>query len=145
MDRQTDTMEAEARFEGGGAAGAVSTEQTEADLGISSLPCLRSPGGAGDLAWRLRVGVVMSDGHTNARGSSTRSDGVPEVLAGEAGLVAELFLDPGRGWHRWHSPGMCEDVFVVWIYLSSWLYLAKRSDRHGAPVLICESKEGSSF
>lgn len=76
----------------------ASTPQAEAHLALSSLLCLLPPGGAGGLAWRLCVGVIMSDGHTNARGSRTPSDGVPEVLAGEAGLVAELFLDPGRGW-----------------------------------------------
>lgn len=71
---------------------------------------------------------------------------MPEVLAGEAGLVAELLLDPGR--ERLQVGTVLdlmfvtqEDIFAVWVYLSSWLYLAKRSDRHGAPVLICESKE----
>lgn len=87
-------------------------------------------------------------GHTNARGSRTRSDGVPELLAGEAGLVAELLLDPGR--ERLQVGTVLDPtfltqdddgIFVVWVYLSSWLYLAKRSDRHGAPVLICESEE----
>lgn len=74
---------------------AISMAQTEADLGVSSRLCLLSPGVA------FTCGVIMSDGHTNARGSRTRSDGVPEVLAGKAGLVTELFLDPGRGWLQW--------------------------------------------
>lgn len=43
--------------------GCLSTALTEADLGLSSLLCLLFPGGAGDLAWRLRVGgVIMTDG-----------------------------------------------------------------------------------
>lgn len=33
--------------------------------------------------------------NTDARGSGTGSDGVPEVLAGKAGLVPEFLLDPG--------------------------------------------------
>lgn len=37
---------------------------------------------------------MMSE-HTDARGSSASSDGVPEVLAGKAGLVSEFFLNPG--------------------------------------------------
>lgn len=36
----------------------ISMAQTEADLGVSSRLCLLSPGGAGDLAWRLRVGLL---------------------------------------------------------------------------------------
>lgn len=29
-------------------------------------------------------------------------------------------------------------IYLIWTHLSSWLYLAKRSDRQGAPVLIWE-------
>lgn len=43
------------------------------------------------------VGVMMSDEHTDAWGSRTCSNGVSEVLAGEAGLIAELFLNPETG------------------------------------------------
>lgn len=37
---------------------------------------------------------MMSDEHTDARGSRTCSNGVSEVLASKAGLIAELFLNP---------------------------------------------------
>lgn len=84
---------------------------------------------------------MMSDEHTDARGSGAGSDGVPEVLAGKAGLVSEFFLNPGTEHYTWYSPGfkgfLCGMMGLPGPeYLSSWLYLAKRSDRHGAPVLI---------
>lgn len=89
------------------------------------------------------------------RRSGTCSDGVPEFLACKKGLVTELFLDP---------VGECEQFIDAQLpsnerpanvmatgssftesfqicacfstHLSSWLYLAKRSERQGAPVLI---------
>lgn len=43
-----------------------------------------------------------------------------------------------------YRPGVCSMLLgcvCVCVYRSSWLYLAKRSERHGAPVLIWGRKE----
>lgn len=60
------------------------------------------------------------------RRSETCSDGVPEVLAGETGLVAELFLDP---------VGKCEHVTDV----------QPPSDRQPANSMATESTFKESF
>lgn len=88
--------------------------------------------------------------------SQTCSDGVPEILACETGLVTELFLDPVGECKRFIDVQLPSDgrpansitatdsafkeSFEICAcfstHLSSWLYLAKRSERQGAPVLI---------
>lgn len=69
--------------------------------------------------------------------------GIAEVVASKACLVAQLFLDPGRmkiyETKRQKSrtvTNVKQSLKGVNTHLMSWLYLARRSDRQGAPVFI---------
>lgn len=74
-----------------------------------------SPDRAGDLAWRICVRVIYEQWTHRGPRSKHSSDGVPEVLAGETGLVAQLLFNPGR--ER-------DDSLVNWTNLQPLQYCA---------------------
>lgn len=107
----------------------------------SSLQRVRQP----SVAYTVCVRIIYEQWTHRGPRRKTSSDGVSEVLAGKAGLVTKLLFNPERTWSQLVKVTFCVTetakvmpAFLEGTHLSSWLYLARRSDRQGAPVLIWE-------
>lgn len=125
-------------------------------LDFSDTPFLTSKQ-AGDLAWRISVkiigGVNAADGARPAQMgclkfwpaktalSPSSSSILWESASGLLTCTCHLMGDQQITWPltaHLMSPLKYAHVFLT--HLSSWLYLAKRSERQGAPVLIWRRK-----
>lgn len=88
------------------------------------------------------VGVLAAVSRLSRQQSGDLVDfGVAEIFSGKLGLVAELLLDPKVQGSKTNGLLICQARRYCIertgsAHLISWLYLARRSDLQGAPVLI---------
>ena len=68
----------------------------------------------------------------NVRLPSSLLGGIPEIPTRELRLGAQFLLNPSTK----KSPKCLTPRNALSTYLNIWLYFAKRSDLHGAPVFI---------
>lgn len=93
---------------------------------------------AGDFAWRFSM-TIMSDEHTRkpeddraAQMGCLKFWPAKRALSPSSSSILNQGEDILSKWLR-STPKLCISGLT---YRSSWLYLARRSDRQGAPVLI---------